>query len=70
MVNPTTYVVTCMRYMMIEDAASMVNLDNIPIWLCFVVIIAFAFLGTLWGYSAFKRSLWNTYLPSSHLMRS
>ena len=57
MVNPTTYVVTGMRYMMIEDAASMVNMDNIPIWLCFVVIVAFAFLGMLWGYSAFKRSL-------------
>ena len=57
LINPTTYVVTGMRYMMIENAASSVNLDGIPIWLCFLVILFFAFLGMLWGYSAFKRSL-------------
>ena len=57
MINPTTYVVTGMRYLMIENAAAVVNLDGIPLWLCFVVIMVFAFLGMLWGYSAFKRSL-------------
>lgn len=57
MVNPTTYVVTGMRYMMIENASSVVNLDGIPIWLCFVMILAFAVLGMLWGYTAFRRSL-------------
>jgi len=57
MINPTTYVVTGMRYMMIENATSVVNLDGIPIWLCFLVIAIFAFLGMFWGYSAFKRSL-------------
>ena len=57
MINPTTYVVTGMRYLMIENAAAVVNLDGIPLWLCFVVITVFAFLGMLWGYRAFKRSL-------------
>jgi len=57
MINPTTYVVTGMRYLMIENAADIVNLDGIPLWLCFVVVIAFAFLGMLWGYRAFMRSL-------------
>lgn len=57
MINPTTYVVTGMRYMMVENATSVVNLDGIPIWLCFLVIAVFAFLGMFWGYRSFKRSL-------------
>lgn len=57
MINPTTYVVTGLRYMMIEDMTSVNYLDGIPIWLCFLAIAVFAALGLMWGYRSFKRSL-------------
>jgi len=57
MINPTTYVVTGSRILLIENPAAVADAATIPLWLCFVVIAIFSFLGMLWGYRAFMRSL-------------
>jgi ABC-2 type transport system permease protein len=57
LVNPTTYVVTGSRIMLIGDASAVADAATISLWLCFVVIAVFAFLGMWWGYSAFKKSI-------------
>ena len=57
MVNPTTYVVTGSRIMLIEDASAVADAATISLWLCFLVIAIFALLGMWWGYSAFRRSI-------------
>jgi len=57
LVNPTTYVVTGSRIMLIEDVSVVADASTISLWLCFLVIAIFALLGMWWGYSAFKRSI-------------
>jgi ABC-2 type transport system permease protein len=57
LVNPTTYVVTGSRIMLIENPSAVVNASTISLWLCFLVIAVFALLGMWWGYSAFRRSI-------------
>ena len=57
LVNPTTYVVTGLRYMLLDNGAELAKVDAIPLWLCFLVIVVFAGLGTWLGYRAFKKSL-------------
>ena len=57
LVNPTTYVVTGLRYMLLDNGAELAKVDAIPLWLCFLAIVVFAGLGTWLGYRAFKKSL-------------
>jgi ABC-2 type transport system permease protein len=57
LVNPTTYVVTGSRIMLIENPSAVVDASTISLWLCFLVIAVFALLGMWWGYSAFRRSI-------------
>jgi len=57
LINPTTYVVTGLRYMLLENGAEFAKVDTIPLWLCFVAITIFTALGMWLASSAFKKSL-------------
>jgi len=57
MINPTTYVVTGSRIMLIDDVSAVADAATISLWLCFLVIAIFALLGMWWGYSAFRKSI-------------
>jgi ABC-type multidrug transport system permease subunit len=57
LINPTTYVVTGLRYMLLENGAELAKVDTIPLWLCFVAIAIFTALGMWLASSAFKKSL-------------
>jgi ABC-2 type transport system permease protein len=56
MINPTTYVVTGLRYLLIENGTELARVEAIPLWLCFVAIAIFAVLGMWWASSTFKKS--------------
>jgi predicted Na+-dependent transporter len=43
--------------MLIGDASAVADAATISLWLCFLVIAVFAFLGMWWGYSAFRKSI-------------
>ena len=57
LINPTTYVVTGLRYTLLENGAEMAQIDGIPLWLCFLAIAIFIALGMWLASSAFKKSL-------------
>ena len=57
LVNPTSYVIDGVRQMMLKDGAAMVGGDVLPLWLCFLVVVAFAALGMRMAYTAFKASI-------------
>ena len=57
LVNPTTYVVTGLRYTLLDVDPNLVQNESIPLWLCFLTIAIFAILGMWLGYRAFKKSL-------------
>ena len=57
LINPTTYVVTGLRYMLINNGAELAQVDGIPLWLCFLAIAIFVIAGMWFAYSAFKKSL-------------
>lgn len=56
-VNPTSYVVDGMRQLVFENSANLTGGDTLSLWLCFVVITAFAVFGMLLAYVAFKKSI-------------
>ncbi len=56
-INPTSYVIDGVRQMMLKDGATLAGGDVLPLWLCFVVIAAFATLGMWLAYNAFKSSI-------------
>jgi ABC-type multidrug transport system permease subunit len=55
--NPTTYVVTGLRNITLGAAPSMGAVANIPLWLCFVVVVTFAVLGMGLALKAFKSAI-------------
>jgi ABC-2 type transport system permease protein len=57
LINPTTYVVTGLRYMLLENGAELAKVDNIPLWLCFAAIAIFITLGMWLASSAFKNTI-------------
>ncbi|MCJ7662071.1 MAG: hypothetical protein MUO67_23250, partial [Anaerolineales bacterium] len=57
LINPTTYVVTGLRYMLLENGAELAKVDAIPLWLCFVAIGIFIAVGMWLASSTFKKSL-------------
>jgi ABC-2 type transport system permease protein len=57
LVNPTTYVVTGLRQITMAPTPDMGNVDAIPLWLCFLVVVAFAALGMGLALKAFKSSI-------------
>jgi len=57
LINPTTYVVTGLRYMLLDNGVQLAQVDGIPLWLCFVAIAIFIALGMWLASSTFKKSL-------------
>ena len=57
MFNPTTYVVTGLRTIMMAPAADVADVDSIALWVCFVVIAAFAAIGMGVALRAFKSAI-------------
>jgi ABC-type polysaccharide/polyol phosphate export permease len=55
--NPTSYVVDGMRQTFFDSSVTLANAELLPIWLCYVVVAAFAAFGMLFAYVAFKRSI-------------
>ena len=56
-INPTSWVIDGVRQMMLKDGAAMAGGEVLPLWLCFVVIAAFAALGMRMAYTAFRASI-------------
>lgn len=56
-INPTTYVIDGVRQTVLRDGAAMASGEVLPLWLCFLIIAAFAALGMSMAYNAFKASI-------------
>ncbi|MCJ7521678.1 MAG: ABC transporter permease, partial [Dehalococcoidia bacterium] len=56
-INPTSYVVDGMRQLNFESGSATSGGEELALWLCFVVIAAFAAFAMLFAYRAFKRSI-------------
>ena len=56
-INPTSYVVDGMRQTFFDSGVTLAGAEFLPLWLCFVVIVAFAAFGMSVAYVAFKRSI-------------
>ena len=57
MLNPTTYTIDGLRQMMFRDPAALAGGDPLPLWLCWVVVLAFATVGMWMAYAAFRKSI-------------
>ena len=57
MFNPTTYAVTGLRAITMAPAANVADVDKIAVWLCFVVVGAFAALGMSLALRAFRSAI-------------
>jgi hypothetical protein len=57
LLNPTSWVIDGVRQTMLKDGAAMAGGEVLPLWLCFVVVVAFAALGMRMAYTAFRASL-------------
>ena len=57
LINPTSYVIDGVRQMILKDGAAMAGGKVLPLWLCFVIVGAFATLGMWMAYNAFKASI-------------
>lgn len=55
--NPTTYVVTGLRQITLGPTPTMGAIANIPLWICFVVALAFAAFGMNFALRAFKKAI-------------
>jgi ABC-2 type transport system permease protein len=56
-INPTSYVVDGLRQMVFEDAYFIPTDERLPLWLCFVVVGAFASFGVWFALRSFNRSV-------------
>jgi len=57
LINPTTYTIDGVRQMMFRDTTTLAGGDPLPLWLCWVVVLAFAGLGMWMAHSAFRESI-------------
>jgi ABC-2 type transport system permease protein len=57
LLNPTTYTIDGLRQMMFRDPVALAGGDPLPLWLCWLVVTAFAALSMWMAYSAFRKSL-------------
>jgi len=57
LLNPTTYTIDGVRQMMFRNPVALAGGDPLPLWLCWLVVTAFAALGMGMAYLAFKKSL-------------
>jgi len=55
--NPTSYAVDGMRQTFFDSGATLENAELLSLWLCFVVVAAFAVFGISVAYFAFTRSI-------------
>ena len=55
--NPTSYVVDGLRQTFFDSSVTLEGAEFLPLWLCFVVVAAFAALGVALAYVVFKRSI-------------
>lgn len=55
--NPTSYVVDGLRQMVFQDAYFIPGDERLPLWLCFVVVGAFAALGIWFALRFFNRAV-------------
>ena len=56
-INPTSYVVDGMRQMIFDSGAAASGSVELSLWLCFVVVGAFAVFGMMLAYVVFRRSI-------------
>jgi ABC-2 type transport system permease protein len=57
LLNPATYTIDGLRQTMFRNPASMAGGDPLPLWLCWLVVAAFAALGMGLAYAAFRKSI-------------
>jgi ABC-2 type transport system permease protein len=57
LINPTTYTIDGMRQMMFADPVALAGGDPLPLWLCWLVVTAFAALGMWLATAAFVKSV-------------
>ena len=57
LINPTTYTIDGLRQMAFRNGAATVSGERLPLWLCWVVVLAFAAVGMWMAHSAFRRSI-------------
>jgi ABC-2 type transport system permease protein len=55
--NPTTYVVDGMRQTFLDSSAAAAGSELVPLWMCFVVVGAFAVFGVGLAYRTFRKSI-------------
>ena len=55
--NPMSYAVDGLRQTFFQGSTTMPVGDLIPLWLCFVVVVAFAIFGMLLAYASFKKAM-------------
>jgi len=56
-VNPVSYVVDGLRQTIFDSGSTISESGFLPLWLCFLVVMVFAVLGTLIAYVSFKKSV-------------
>lgn len=57
LINPTTYTVDGLRQMMFRAPMALAAGNALPLWLCWLVVMAFAALGMWMATSAFRKSV-------------
>ena len=57
LLNPVTHTTDGLRQMMFRDPSALAGSDPLPLWLCWVAVLAFAALGMWLAYAAFRKSL-------------
>jgi ABC-2 type transport system permease protein len=57
LINPTTYTIDGMRQMMFQNGAAAAGGELLPLWLCWVVVLAFAATGMWLARAAFRESI-------------
>ena len=56
-INPVSYAVDGLRQTLFDSGSSLAGGEFLPLWLCFVVVTAFATLGMMLAFSFFKKSV-------------
>jgi len=56
-INPVSYVVDGLRQTIFDSTAVLSGGELLPLWLCFLLVIAFALLSMTLAYNSFKKSI-------------
>jgi ABC-2 type transport system permease protein len=56
-INPVSYVVDGLRQTLFDTGATLSKGEFLPLWLCFIVVAAFATAGMMIAYTSFKKSI-------------